>query len=388
MEAVPTTHRSSGIRVLLSLAAIVVIIAGLKQLGDFFTPVLLAFFLAVMSYPIVDRLTRWRFPRWLAILLTLAIDIGVLTGFGFLTMTLAEDFSRVWPSYAGILERNVSSALALLKERGLVTDEDLAQFRWQEYIATAGRQVASFAALAASFLKDAVFVLILMVVMMIEGGAFARKVARMNGQGGSPRLSFLNRTAKDIQRYLTIKTFVSAMTGLMAYGLCLWVGVDFALLWGLAAFLLNYIPAIGSIVAALPPILLAWLVKGPFEAVLVASGYFFIDNLWGNMLEPMMMGMRFGISTVVVFLSVMFWGWLWGPIGMFLSVPLTMLVKVMLDHSSEFAWLGALLGQEKKVPDLAGLGELFDGDPDAGAAEGEGVAELIRNGRRRKPVMD
>lgn len=365
MDSAPPSPRSAGTRVLLSLAAIVVIIAGLKQLGDFFTPVLLAFFLAVMSYPIVDRLTRWRVPRWLAIALTLAIDIGVLTGFVFLTLSLADDFSRVWPRYAATLEKNVAETLVTLKTRGWLTEEDIGQFRWQDSIATAGKQVAAFAAHAAGLFKNAVFVLILMVVMMAEGGSFARKIARMTGHHGTPRLSFLNRTARDIQRYLTIKTFVSAMTGLMCYGLCLWVGVEFALLWGLVAFLLNFIPAIGSIVAAVPPILLAWMTQGPFEAVLVGSGYFFINNLWGNMLEPMMMGMRFGISTVVVFLSVMFWGWLWGPVGMFLSVPLTMMVKVMLDHSSEFAWLGALLGQEKKVPDLPGLGELFDGQTEA-----------------------
>ena len=146
---------------------------------------------------------------------------------------------------------------------------------------------------------------------------------------------------------------MSSATGILAFLLCYFLDLDFPVLWGIVAFCLNYIPAIGSIVAAIPPFLLALIQYGFAEAFIVLAGYVLINMIWGNLIEPTLMGQRFGISTMVVLLSVMFWGYIFGTVGMFLAVPLTMLVKVMLDNSSDLRWVSFLLEKNNPTPKLA-----------------------------------
>jgi predicted PurR-regulated permease PerM len=121
------------------------------------------------------------------------------------------------------------------------------------------------------------------------------------------------------------------------------IGVDFPILWGLLAFLLNYIPSIGSIIAAIPAVLLALIQLGIGEALFAGLGYLVVNFVMGNIIEPRFMGSSLGISTLVVFLSLVFWGWVFGPIGMLLSVPLTMSIKIALDSKENTLWLSTLL---------------------------------------------
>ena len=140
-----------------------------------------------------------------------------------------------------------------------------------------------------------------------------------------------------------IKTAVSAVTGTVVG---LWVaalGLDFALLWGLVAFLLNFIPNLGSIIAAIPAVLLAMVQFGPGRAAVIAAGYLVVNIVFGSVVEPMLMGRRLGLSTLVVFASLVFWGFVWGPVGMLFSVPLTMVVKIALENSKDFRWVAVML---------------------------------------------
>jgi predicted PurR-regulated permease PerM len=121
------------------------------------------------------------------------------------------------------------------------------------------------------------------------------------------------------------------------------LGVDFALLWGVAAFLLNYIPNIGSLIAAIPPILLALVQFGVGKTLIVAAGYLVVNIVVGSIIEPRVMGRGLGLSTLIVFISLVFWGWVFGPVGMFLSVPLTMVVKIALDSQEETRWIAVML---------------------------------------------
>ena len=135
-------------------------------------------------------------------------------------------------------------------------------------------------------------------------------------------------------------------TGLLVYFFLLIVGVDYPLLWAVLAFVLNYIPTIGSIIALIPPFLLAMVQLGFIDSIIVLAGYLTINTIMGNILEPKFMGMGLGLSTLVVFLSLVFWGWVLGPIGMILSVPLTITIKIALDSSEETRWLAVMLGPE------------------------------------------
>ena len=127
------------------------------------------------------------------------------------------------------------------------------------------------------------------------------------------------------------------------------MGLDFPLLWGVVAFMFNFIPTLGSIFAAVPAVLLALLQLGPGPAVIIASGYLLVNVAFGNLIEPTLLGRRLGLSTLVVFVSLVFWGWVWGPVGMLFSVPLTMVVKIALENTADLRWLAVMLDANPAV---------------------------------------
>ncbi len=155
------------------------------------------------------------------------------------------------------------------------------------------------------------------------------------------------RFSDTVKRYMAIKTIMSLVTGVC---IAIWLsilGIDFAVLWGLIAFFLNYVPNIGSVLAAIPAVMLAFIQLGSTSALLAAAGYIVMNTLIGNILEPRYMGRGLGLSTLVVFLSLVFWGWVLGPVGMLLSVPLTMTLKIALESREETVWLAIVLGSEQ-----------------------------------------
>lgn len=152
-----------------------------------------------------------------------------------------------------------------------------------------------------------------------------------------------------VNRYLGIKTLTSLVTGIV---IAVWLaiqGVDFPVMWGVFAFMLNYIPNIGSIIAAVPAVLLALIQLGPLPAGMAAIGFLVVNILVGSVIEPKVMGQGIGLSVLVVFLSLAFWGWVLGPVGMLLSVPLTMAVKIALSGRESTKWLSILLGSNKEA---------------------------------------
>jgi len=142
---------------------------------------------------------------------------------------------------------------------------------------------------------------------------------------------------------------ISVVTGAL---LGVWtglLGLDFAILWGILAFALNFIPTVGSIIAAVPPMILALVLFGPGHMFAVGAGFLVVNITLGNMLEPRIMGDQFGLSALVVFLSLVFWGWLWGPAGMLLSVPLTVTIHSVLAHNESTRWLAVLMGGSRAL---------------------------------------
>ena len=231
-----------------------------------------------------------------------------------------------------------------------------------------------------TFFGTSIVILILTVFMLTEARMFGRRFKAICDARG-PNFQRMLSATRDIQRYLGIKTLVSLGTGVLAGLLCWAAGLDFFLLWGIVAFALNFIPVVGSVIAGVPPMLLAMLVSGLPSGIAVAGGYILINMLLGNFVEPMLMGRRFGLSTLVVVLSVLFWGWLWGPIGMLLAVPLTMMLKVVLDNSEEFRWIAVAISKEQRRPAeeqriiRSGVG-IETGD-DGGEAAGVGLGRCV-----------
>ena len=153
----------------------------------------------------------------------------------------------------------------------------------------------------------------------------------------------IQRALDSVSRYLVLKTAISLVTGGVVWAMLLALDVRFAFVWGLLAFALNYIPNIGSVLAAIPPILQVLVFSGLYDALILLAGYLVINLVFGNILEPRMMGRGLGLSTLVVFLSLIFWGWLLGPVGMLLSVPLTIIVKIGLEQTAGGQTIAVLL---------------------------------------------
>ncbi len=375
--------------------------------GDFFIPILLAAFIATVSFPITSWLRTRRVPLPIAVLLTVLVDFAFLTGIVIIVITLTGDLESKWEDkYKDALTdkiEEVSGTVVDLLDKWQIpvgstsveqfgdgsqlfgsgkNDADVGEdivdnsndrsqlFDWGKDVGGDGEGIidrgqlfswgGAVAGWLVSFLGSTLLILILTVFMLSEARMFGRRVnAILEARG--PNLDRIMSATADIQRYLAMKTVVSLATGLLAGFLCWAAGLDFYVLWGIVAFALNFIPVIGSIIAGVPPFVLAYLVDGGPSALAVGIGYISINIFLGNFLEPMLMGRRFGLSTLVVIISVLFWGFVWGPVGMFLAVPLTMVLKVMLDNSDELRWMAVAITKEKRHPilDLEGVeGEL------------------------------
>lgn len=354
MSSIESFKKRDGLKVLLTIASAVIVIAGIHAAKIIIVPVILASFLAIVSYPVTRLLKdKFRLPHWLAVTFTVIINFSFLIGIGLLTQFLAGDFNQIWQDkYNPLIYAKFDEVQIWLKDHNW---EIQAKSMFDSAMETMRQPLvdmtATFVTKAFSIIAVTTLVLILMTFFLGESPRFhinAKRITKKNGMG----IQYFIKALSNIQKYLIIKTSMSLITGILAWVICYVMGVDLPLLWAIIAFALNYIPTFGSIVAAIPPILLALLLLGTSEAIIVAGAYLLINFAIGNMIEPLLLGKQFGIATSVVLLSVLFWGWLLGPVGMFLAVPMSMLVKLALENSRDLNWVALLMDNPLKKPNI------------------------------------
>jgi len=212
-------------------------------------------------------------------------------------------------------------------------------------------QILSFVVRGLTQLLTSGFVILFYVIfMLVEAGSFRKKVQAAFSDNQSA-YGYMTRVMNSLQYYLVIKTRINVVTGALI-AVALWlIGLDFALLWGFVAFLLNYVPNFGSIIAAVPAVILAFIQFGiGLEFWLVLGIYVLVNILVGYVVEPKMMGSGLGLSALVVLISVIFWGWILGPIGLILSVPITVALKIFLESYPGSRWLAVMLGDAEELP--------------------------------------
>ena len=205
--------------------------------------------------------------------------------------------------------------------------------------------VASMLNSLGNLLTNGFLILMTAIFMLLEATSIPAKLRTISGDRESSLESF-DKFVNDVKNYMAIKTLISLFTGAVVAVFVFMMGLDYPLLWGMLAFALNYVPNIGSIIAAVPAVLLAVIQIGLVKAMIIATGYVVINLVMGSVIEPRFMGKSLGLSTMVVFLSLLFWGWILGPVGMLLSVPLTITAKIALDSREESRWIAVLLGPE------------------------------------------
>lgn len=331
---------------LLSLAALVIVIAGLKVAAPLIAQFLMALFIAVITTPAIRWMETKKVPRALAITLVL---IGILLIVYFIVALIGdslESFSQNKALYAAKFESQIQLFTSWLASTGLPA-QDLhlpTMIEKLDIMFLVTQTVGGLTVIFGDF-----FVIFLSVAFLLaETTSFPSKFADAFANS-QEKMIYINKALEKIRHYLAIKTAASALTGVLISILLSIIGVDYAFLWGVLAFFLNYIPNIGSIIAAVPALMLALVQPelGAWAMLWTLISFFAVNNLVGNYLEPKFMGKLLGLSAFVVFLSLIFWGWIFGSVGMFLSVPLTMTIKIALETSEKTRWLAIMLGPGK-----------------------------------------
>jgi len=331
-------------RVLISVAAIVIIIAGISLAQSVVVLLLFSFFLASLGIPPLLWLKEKHIPSGFAVLIVMIVMIFILLLISVQIGSSFNDFINQLPAFQSRIREQVLELSAYLRSKGFSgTQKLLLDYVKPEVLL---KLTANLLSGLSSVLSDIVLVLLTVTFILLEVSSFPIKLRAVLGD---PKQKFpqFTKFADDMKRYMVIKTLISLATGIL---IALWLyilNVDYPILWGFIAFLLNYIPNIGSIVAAVPAVILAFIQFGIGSAVLVTVGYIFVNFIIGNVIEPRLMGRKFGLSTLVVFLSLIFWGALLGLIGAILSVPLTMTLKFAFESSETTKWIAVLLGSEK-----------------------------------------
>ncbi|MBI9032505.1 AI-2E family transporter [bacterium] len=351
------SYQLSRIKGFISVIAIVVLIYGMKQAQSILVPLILALFLSsVVAYP-MEWLIRKKVPKAIALTLVVVTVFGIIALIGTVVGNSINEFTQK----TGIYEKNLtewynqtfidhaaedygdSTEIAGVTSRDIIKQvasyiSPTTLMNWSKFILTSLQNI----------FKNIFLILIAMIFMLIETGSFKYKLNLLSEANPETKKS-VSKFMYGLWRYIGFKTLISLGTGII---ITLWVsvlGLDFPLLWGLIAFLLNFIPTIGSIIASLPAILMALVQLGPGYAGLVAIGYFLTNVIIGNILEPRIMGYSLGLSTIVVFISLLFWGWVFGFTGMLLAVPLTMTVKIALESSKRSKNIAILMSSNREI---------------------------------------
>ena len=337
------SRRTTASKIMLVFAAFIIIVAGMRASTTILVPFLLAAFIAIISTPPMFWLQRKGIHKWLSLLI---IIFGIVL-IGCLVFVLVgsslQAFTRELPVYEDKLKELTMTIVTRLKTIGLDTTE----LNLMELFnpGAAMKLVATGLNSFRKVLTNGFLILMTVIFMLIEASSLPLKLRTIFGDTEDALINF-EKFINDVKQYMAIKTLISLATGIF---IAMWlavIGVDFPLLWGLLAFLLNYVPNIGSIIAAIPAVLLTIVQLGPTHAVAAATGFLLVNLVMGNFIEPRFMGRSLGLSTLVVFLSLIFWGWVLGPVGMLLSVPLTMTAKIALDSREETRWMSIILGPE------------------------------------------
>ena len=328
-----------------TVAAVIVVIYGMQMAKVLLVPFLIAAFLALITVRPMLWLQQKRVPSFLAALIIVSAIMLLMAMVGTILGSSIGDFTAALPEYQARLDVIVDGVFDFVVKH-LNGDESMESLGDMVDPGWAMGLVATILNSLKDVLTNTFLIIFTMIFMLLEVSSVETKVEAAFGRSAEslerPR-AFL----QNLGRYLGIKTIVSFATGFCAGVLAWSLGLDFPLLWAMLAFLFNYVPTIGSIIAAVPAVLLALVQLGPGAAGATAIGFAAINIAFGNIIEPRLMGYGVGISPLVVFVGLIFWGWVFGPVGMLLSVPLTMTLKLALESDSGTRWIAILIGSER-----------------------------------------
>ncbi len=324
------------------MASVIIVLAGIKIAAAIIVPFLLSLFLAIILSPAYNFFRKKSVPDIIALLIVVGL-FGVLLGLvAKLLGSSAYDFKSNIDFYSQQLLIQFHSIQLFTNKLGieLPIDEITSSINSKQAMLFATGILQSMG----SMLTNGFVVLFTLVFMLLESSSFVKKIAYSNGG-----VNHIEEILSKIKEYMVLKAIISFFTGIIIWVALSFVGTDYAFLWAVLAFLLNFIPNIGSIIAAVPPVLLTFIQLGSVSALVVVVVYTAVNIIIGSIVEPKVMGKGLGISSLVVFLSLIFWGWLLGTVGMLLSIPLTIMAKIVFDANENTKWIAVILGSDEDI---------------------------------------
>jgi predicted PurR-regulated permease PerM len=326
---------------LVTLAAIFVLLLSMRATNEILAPLILSFVLAVTVSPLQDWFIRKGAPSWLALVLTIVLVVGFILTVVWLVGRSVENFSETIGTYQDRLDaigRSFGGFLNSLDfDANDLSGDDSSVPR------TLLQLVVSFLAGLVSGISNLGLILLTAVFFLVEALAMPRKVNNVapKSEAGVQRFFRFNEALRE---YMVINAAVGLLAALINVGLLALIGVEFAVLWGVLSFFLSFVPNVGFIISVIPPAIMALIQFGPREMLIVIVAYIVINFLVDNVVKPQFIEKGVNISVTVTFLALLVWGWVLGPIGAILAVPLAMIVQAILDSRPETRWMAYLMG--------------------------------------------
>ena len=330
-------------QILMAIIASILVVAALKATQAISMPLAFAFFITILVHPLQQRLEK-RLPRWLSLILVLLL-LGAIVGIAIGALSLSgEIIEPKVPQYLDRLQQMWSTVQAWASDRGLplnrfTSDSSSTLSRLTQEAIGGVRSLLSVISLT-------ILTISLLVLLLLEVAQYHQKIQQAFSSKTSDRLiNAVGNTSEKLRRYLWVMTLTSLLTAVLTIVWCLIVGVDLAFVWGIIAFILNYVPTLGSIVAIIPPTLIALLFNGVGRAIATLVGLTAIQLVMGNFVDPRVQGKSLQISPFVALFSITFWGWVWGIPGAILGVPMTISIILFCQEFKMTQGVAILLSQ-------------------------------------------
>src|SRR6056297_691730 len=317
---------------LLGVITVIMLGAVLKMAASILLPLIIAIFLSFIIAPLVNMLDKMLIPRVLALILTLLVLFGVMFLVYLFLQTSVNSFIKEYPKYADRYTEISSQIEAMVLQRFDISFNFSTDINWQGALRD---YLVRLSGSLINFFSSLVMIIIFLIFLLLEKPLFKIKLARaFDEETGRQIGRIIEHINQQVGRYINLKFFISLATGLIVWFFLLVIGVDFPLVWGVLAFLLNFIPSIGSFILIVITITMGVVQFYPNMGKIAAVAIAMIATqvTIGNFLDPRLQGRRLNISPLLILFSLIFWGWIWGVVGMFLSVPITVVIQITCEN--------------------------------------------------------
>ena len=331
-------------QILMAVIASILVVAALKATRPISMPLAFAFFIAILVHPLQSRLEK-RLPRWLSLILVLLL-LCAIVGIAVGALSLSgEIIEPKVPEYLDRLQEVTQTIRDWASDRNLPIPQ-LASGSNNGASSQLTQQAIGGVRSFISVLSLSVLTISLLVLLLLEITQYRKKVQKaFSNRTGDRLIRAVGNTSEKLRRYLWVMTLTSILTGVLTTVWCFIIGVDLAFVWGLIGFVLNYIPTLGSIIAVIPPTLVAFLFNGVGRGVATLIGLAVIQVIMGNFVDPKVQGKSLQLSPFVALFSIAFWGWVWGIPGAILGVPMTISIILFCQEFETTKGVAIILGE-------------------------------------------